>query len=121
MKENEEKKKQQATKQTTQPHQHTKKGNKNVAVCVRVCTREQFFSLSMYAMCMFLLHLFGTVASVQLKTLFRSHRLLCNGIAHNAHIHSHDTLIKYFLYEYDLFDCIRLVCICLFYFGLFSN
>lgn len=29
--------------------------------------------------CMFLLHLFGTVASVQLKTLYRSH-LLCNGI-----------------------------------------
>lgn len=46
-------------------------------VCEYVCC--------VFVLCMFLLHLFGTVASVQLKTLFRSHRLLCNGIVHNAH------------------------------------
>lgn len=34
----------------------------------------------MVFVCMFSLHLLGLVASVQLKTLFRSHQL-CNGFA----------------------------------------
>lgn len=80
-KETKEKKKQQNKR--AKQSSNWKKGNKMWLVCTFYWVCE--YVCCVFVLCMFLLHLFGTVASVQLKTLFRSHRLLCNGIVHNAH------------------------------------
>lgn len=105
---------------------NNKKGNK-LCVCVRFSDsmRESVYVWLVIGVCMFLLHLFGTVASVQLKTLFRSHRLLCNGIAHNAHTprfhYSIESRLSVCVYEILLFLHQFSQFVHRFFFRLFSN